>query len=522
MAKRNKICIFANVLLRTFLKNDQHKLRSMTLSMPHLPNLLIVDDTIENLLLLEAIIKPVNVNLIQAISGHDALEKTKGIELALALIDVKMPAMNGYELALKLNEGRSGEKVPIIFITANYNNINDIFKGYNHGAVDYILKPFKNIVLLSKILVFIDLFNQKQTIIRNSILLEKSADELIMVNKAINKSEKKYRNYIDNAPDGVFVADETGKYLEVNKAICRITGYSKRELLKMSMSDILPEELHCGRMTEFVKAIKSKHISPEVLFIHKEGSIRWWALEIVMLSEARFLGFAKDITKRKMAEEELKNSLEQLHQLTNHTEKVRESERVAISRDLHDDLGQSLTAVKIDLGIINRQVIDMDVVLKVDKASALVSETIKTVQRITSELRPQIIDDLGLEAAIDWHTGEFAERTGVEVFLDLDSEIPISADASLTLFRIMQESLTNIARHSKASRVEIRLKNVGDHVDFRIADNGIGIIESQIKLNNSFGIMGMKERAASLGGTLDICKSNDRGTIIKLILPKKK
>jgi len=488
--------------------------------MKHLPNLLIVDDSDENLFLLTTVItQKIKVNLIKALSGTEALEKTDGIKLALALIDVQMPGMNGYELAIKLNESRSNDKVPIIFITANEINENDVFRGYETGAVDYINKPVHNHILLSKINVFLDLFNQKQTILNDASLLKISADELRMVNAALKKSEEKYRSYIDNAPDGVFVADETGKYIEVNDAAIRLTGYSKDELLKMSLLDLLTDKSYEEGADHFRKVVNTGTSKSDLLFNHKNGSKRWWTVEAVKLTETRFLGFAKDISERKMTEDELKSSLDQLHQLTQYIETVRENERVAISRELHDDLGQALTAVKIDLGIIKQNVSDKDVILKINKVSALVGDTIKTVQRLTSQLRPEIIDDLGLEAAIEWYTKEFSNRNGVEVFLDMDAGLAISPKDSLALFRIMQESLTNIARHSKAHQVEIGICQNGESLNFRISDNGIGITEDKIKSKKSLGIISMKERAASLGASFEIYSKNEGGTIININLP---
>lgn len=360
--------------------------------MSHLPNLLIVDDIKENVVLLKELVGNLNINLIQANSGFEALEKTRGIELALALIDVWMPEMNGYELAAKINEDRQENIVPIMFITANMMSESELIKGYSSGAVDYIFKPINRTILLSKIKIFLTLFNNKQTISRYA-------------------------------------------------------------------------------------------------------------------------------TERKIAEEDLRSTNEQLHDLAKHVEEIRETERVNISRNLHDDLGQSLTAVKIDLGIIKRQVNNEDVVLKINKVSSLVGETIKTVQRITSELRPQIIDDLGLITAIEWHTKEFTERTKIEISLDLDADILFSPDSSLTLFRIMQESLTNIARHSKATQINIELYTKNNFIFFNILDNGIGISKKQIDAKNSFGLLGMKERTISLGGSFYIGKADKTGTIIKLKLP---
>jgi signal transduction histidine kinase len=221
----------------------------------------------------------------------------------------------------------------------------------------------------------------------------------------------------------------------------------------------------------------------------------------------------------KKSEIELKNSVLQLRKLTQYTEKVREDERVAISRELHDDLGQALTAVTIDLATIAHHVSDIKVISKIEKVSDLVIEIIKTVQRITSQLRPRIIDDFGLEIAIEWYTKEFAQRTGVKFILDLNSGKSITPDASLVIFRIMQESLTNIARHSGATKVRIKLLKDVEYFIFMVSDNGIGITESEINSRKSFGILSMKERAASLGGTFKIYRNSKPETVVELIFP---
>jgi PAS domain S-box-containing protein len=483
------------------------------------PNLLLVDDIEINLCLLEEITKNLKVNLINAQSGAEALEKTRGIELALAIIDVQMPMMDGYELAMKINAERSDDKVPIIFLTASQNTKIELLKGYDSGAVDYIFKPIESHILLCKINIFLGLFNLRKTIIRNAQLLKKSADQLKTVNSALKNSEEKYRSYIDTAPDGVFVVDETGKFVEVNDAGCRITGYPKDELLKLSIPDLTPDESQADRLAQFSMLMKNGASKGEMQFRHKNGTKRWWSVEAVKLTASRFLGFTKDITDRKRDEEELKSSLEQLHQLTQYAVKVRENERVAISRELHDDLGQSLTAVKIDLGIIRQNVSDQAIVSKITRVSALVSETIRTVQRLTSQLRPEIIDDLGIEAAMEWYTKDFSLRNGIKILLSFDSDLAVSPDAALVIFRIMQESLTNIARHSRATQVEIGLHKTGESIHLRISDNGIGITEIQINAKKSFGLKIMKERALSLGGTFDICRENRRGTEVELIIP---
>jgi len=274
--------------------------------MKHLPNILIVDDIEVNLSLLETIVGSIHVNLIQALSGPEALEKIRGVELALAILDVRMPIMNGFELALKINENRSGDNVPIIFLTAMSNNEHEEFKGYGSGAVDYLYKPVSKHVLLSKINIFIHLFNQKQTIIKEAVKLQRTKDELILVNAALKRNEAKYRSYIESAPDGVFVTDEKGNYKEVNKAACRITGYSKEKLLKMSITDLLPDDFKESELADFKKLVKVGRVKLDLPFNDKEGIRRWWDFEAVKLSKSRFLCFTNEITQRIELEDSLR------------------------------------------------------------------------------------------------------------------------------------------------------------------------------------------------------------------------
>jgi len=216
---------------------------------------------------------------------------------------------------------------------------------------------------------------------------------------------------------------------------------------------------------------------------------------------------------------ELTESIRQLHLLLLHLEQERENEKVAVSYDLHENLGQVLAVIKIDLGIIKQKVSGIEVISEINKASDLVSETIKTVRRLTSQLHPQILDDLGLEAAIDWYTKDFTHRTGVAVNFNSDTGISFSPDASLSIFRIVQECFNNIARHSGASRVEVRLEKAGESVYLRISDNGTGITDSQIQSEKSFGIKGIKERSVLLGGSFTFCLANENATVAELRIP---
>jgi len=276
--------------------------------MDYLPNLLIVDDNEINITYLEALLGKLKVNLIKAESGFDALDKSNGVELALAILDIQMPGMNGFELAVKINEKRVNNKVPIIFVTANHFHELDVTQGYISGAVDYIFKPINSHILFSKVNIFLELFNHKQTIVKEAFKLEKNAENLIWLNAALKTSEEKYRSYIDNAPDGVFIVDETGLFLEVNIAACSMTGYSKEELLTMSFFGLLPEESISDGIEHFRTLTVTDTAKADLLYSHKSGAKHWCAVESVKLSETRVLGFTKDITQRKLDEKLLKES----------------------------------------------------------------------------------------------------------------------------------------------------------------------------------------------------------------------
>jgi PAS domain S-box-containing protein len=750
--------------------------------MNHLPSLLIVDDNSLNLNYLKAVVRGLNVEVIAANSGLLALERSHDVELALAIIDIHMPEMNGYELAVKLNENRKNNLIPVIFLTANFSNEADVLKGYEKGAVDYIFKPINNHILLSKIKVFVDLFKQKKLIEEDKLLLKEYTNELIKINHEKKESEKKYRNYINKAPDGVFVLDENGRFIEVNQAACKITGYSENELLKLMVLNFFKEEDTRFFFKQLQSLSHSKVIKRELEFICKDGLCIWISIDLVRLNNSRFLCFAKDITQRvelknslirkqleieqqnsdlKLAnsaakeaiklydfspsgyftinnegkiirlnlcaakllkkgrnelinkflnsflsnkskeifddflnsifnykiqksceiemsfsektnlylhfegiisdnndlclisatditsryltekklfenekqyrqlintanegilvvqngfckfvnpalaeiigckEEELlsvpilnfvhpdylkrvkannhktivnnakqpiyqieilkkdnsikwvdvsgvktewkdkpavlyfisditdrklaekdKNAFEQLQLLTEYAEKAKEAERKAIARELHDDLGQALTAVKIDLALVNKNSKEANTISKINKVSELVGESIKTVQRITSQLRPQILDDLGILAAIEWYTTEFSERNNIDITLFLNSDLVVSNNTSLVVFRILQESFTNISRHSKAKNVEVVFDLKGNYLYLKICDDGIGINLEQIYSKQSFGIMGMKERVNLLNGSFDIYSNvTKNGTTVEIFLP---
>jgi signal transduction histidine kinase len=210
----------------------------------------------------------------------------------------------------------------------------------------------------------------------------------------------------------------------------------------------------------------------------------------------------------------------QLRQLSAALQDVREQERRRISRELHDELGQQLTGLKLDLSWLMGRMRDgkMAEPEKVDAMRHLLDAAIAGVRRISTELRPPMLDDLGFGAAVSWQANEFAKRTGIEVDVDID-EAKIGNDlVSTAFFRIVQESLTNVARHSGATRVDIRLAAVGGTLALTIQDNGRGMT-ADVRRGGGLGLIGIRERATGLGGSLSIASYPGAGTTVEVKVP---
>ncbi len=236
----------------------------------------------------------------------------------------------------------------------------------------------------------------------------------------------------------------------------------------------------------------------------------------------RLVGTHVDVTGPKQAEEGLKKSQEKLRALSAHIQSVREEERANISREIHDDLGQRLTGLKMDLGWLLRHLNPNQPELK-KKIQALgqsIDQTVQTVRRISSELRPRILDDFGLVAALEWQAQEFAAKTGITCrFRSTLKKLDLKPDLSIAVFRIFQEALTNVVRHAQATRLETSLIKKGRDLVLTIRDNGRGISPEEIAHTHSLGLVGMRERALIFGGAVAIEGKKGKGTSIILRLP---
>jgi two-component system sensor histidine kinase UhpB len=421
----------------------------------------------------------------------------------IILSDYSMPHFSVQE-ALEIYHAH-GIDIPFIVISGAIGEVKAV-QLIKAGVHDYLLK-----VNMTRFI----------SVVERELREASNRREVINLSSSLASSEEKFRSYIDHAPDGIFVADEKGRYIEVNEAASRITGYSQGELLTMSISDLLTDEGLEQGMKNF-KLLQTNGTSKEdSLFRHKDGTIRWWSVEAVKLSATRFLGFTKDITDRKNAILEVMKAREEMQQLNRYMTDARENERARVAMEVHDELGQSLTAIKIDLNWVLEHISDSAKSFqKISRIIDMTSDTIKKVQRLSAELRPGLLDDLGLATAIEWYSGEFEQRTGIKCKLKLEDVPEGDERINLSLFRIFQEALTNIIRHAAAKTVRISLSYTPQGISMVIEDDGIGFPIAKIASGKSLGLIGMRERARQIDGTIEFLNNVGAGAKIVTFIPK--
>lgn len=345
--------------------------------------------------------------------------------------------------------------------------------------------------------------------------------------EALRKSEERFRLLIEECPAGIGIARE-GKVVYVNNSYLNMFGYDKLADLegRLLLDNIAPQ---CRQeISERVKNRAGGKTVPnayETIGLKKDGTQFPFYADVALMQLSDGLAsvaFLTDLTERKRIDEELESSREQLRNLALHLQTAREGERVRIARDIHDELGQILSVFKLDLLWINKRLRSDQKPIsgKIEEVSEMVDSAIDSVQRISSELRPTLLDDVGLVAGMEWQAGEFSKRTGIECNVSVEpEEIALDENMSVDIFRIFQEALTNVVRHAEATRIDVSLKVENDRLDLEIQDNGRGIEEKDVSGSKSFGLMGMRERVYSWGGELRISGAQGKGTTLIVSVP---
>lgn len=342
------------------------------------------------------------------------------------------------------------------------------------------------------------------------------------------RGEHRLRLIIDSIPTMAWTSRPDGTLDFVNRRWLDYTGLSLQEEIDEPARAVHPDDVPTV-MEQWLAnlATGGQPFEAEMRLRGADGVYRWFLVRNVPLRDQRgrivkWFGTSTEINDRKQAEDALRSSFDELRALAAHLESIREEERTRVAREVHDELGQALTAIKLESASLLRE-LPRDARQQSNRAESVVKlaeETIQAVRRISSELRPGILDDLGLVAAVEWATQEFEHRTGTKCRLNLlQEDIEIGRERATALFRILQETLTNVARHAHATQVDVELANEHGSLILEVHDNGKGISQEQRSSGKSLGILGMRERVLLLGGQLAISGAPGQGTTVNVRIP---
>jgi PAS domain S-box-containing protein len=346
--------------------------------------------------------------------------------------------------------------------------------------------------------------------------------------QALRDAHDRYHRTIDSLLDAIVSVDASHRITLFNPAAERMFGIAAKEALGMPLERLVPpraREMHPHFMADFFgapdSALGMQH-NREITGLRSDGTefpLETSLAHTLVDGEPEVTAVLRDVTERRRAERELRETNGQLRALSSSLQEVREQERTRIAAELHDELGQQLTGLKLELSWISSRTREgrPPTIDQVDAMRRQLDGTIASVRRIATELRPRVLDDLSLGDALAWQAGEFARRSGLCVDVDLPASDRVTDPATATaLFRIAQESLTNIAKHAEASNVRISLEQDGDSLVLRIQDDGVGLARAG---GGGLGLVSMRERATSLGGRLRASGEAGRGTTIEVVLP---
>ena len=350
------------------------------------------------------------------------------------------------------------------------------------------------------------------------------------IEEALFKSESKYRTVVENIHESLVIEDINGKLVYANSEFSRIFGYAADEIVKLTMKDYTSPESYDDVIERHSKRMKGIPVAQEFVYkgLRKDGTELWIEARVSILMEnGKIVGtqsLERDITERRKAEEKIKATNEQLHQLTAHLQNVREEERKRIGREIHDELGQQITAIRMDVAWVDKKTPDeiTAVKSKLKNIMALLDGSNESVRKILNELRPGILEDYVLRDALEWQSQQFTENTGIPVaFAASEKDTKLPEQIATCIFRVYQESLTNIMRYAEAGKVVTSLNIDDGSVFLTVEDDGKGFDTSMVTDKKTFGILGMKERVLSLNGEFHLVSTPGKGTKINISLPYK-
>ena len=474
---------------------------------PNAPaRILVVDDTPEMADWMRLMLQGAGHEVLTAYGGAEGLALAQRTAPSLVLLDAMMPEVDGFEVCARLKADDATRAIPVIFISA-LNDTEAETRCLALGAADFVTKPINLAVLLARVQTHLALYAQRRSL------------------------EGMFRDVIEFAPDALILSNRDGRIVQANARAQELFGYSRTELLGLATEVLLVPDVR-GQHRERRAAIDGQaggsSFGSMTRCLRKDGSEFAGEVNAGTLQSNRgelLIAVVRDVTERQQQEEMLRTSRQRLRDMAAQSEAVREHERKSIAREVHDELGQVLTALRMDLTFLDmRYGAELpELQAKFHDMRGLVDRAIQGVRNVATNLRPAALD-MGLIPAIEWLCGEFRRNTGIACDFDTGgsgSGIGLPEDRAIGLFRIVQESLTNVARYAQAHHARVSLLRApdGDALQLQVHDDGRGFDPAQAASGKSFGLLGMQERAMALGGALEVQSAPGQGTCIRAIIP---
>jgi len=513
-------------------------------------NILMVDDQPGKLLSYEAILGELRENLIKATSGKEALECLLKNDVAVVLMDVSMPEMDGFELAEMIRDHPRFQRTAIIFISAVHLTDLDRLKGYQRGAVDYISVPVIPELLRAKVSVFAELHRKTQQLRRLNRELEQRVEErtqeltrkaasLEQLNLALAAKNQELDAIVHTAPDIIFSRQADGRRDYISERFYEYTGADAGSANGNGWLDYVHSDDRERSMAHWMHCVHSgENYESEYRIRGQDGAYRWFRSRAVPIRDhqgaiVRWYGTCSDIHDSKLLEQAIRESASdlekmveertvQLRRISTRLMTMQDQERRRIAREIHDGLGQELAAAKMIMDRIPQEQ-PQAAGPRAGEASELISRAIQQVRSLSHLLHPPLLDEVGLVSAVRWYLEGLSERSGIDLSLQVEpAELPrFASELEIAVFRIIQESLTNVFRHSGAHKGCVTISQREEHLIVRVQDDGKGIgqdIENLRAGSLGIGIGGMRERAKEFDGELRVRNANP-GTLVELIIP---
>jgi PAS domain S-box-containing protein len=517
-------------------------------------NILMVDDQPGKLLSYEAILSELNENLIKVTSAKEALEKLLKADVAVVLMDVSMPEIDGFELAEIIRQHPRFQKTAIIFVSAVHLTDLDRLKGYQAGAVDYLSVPIVPEVLRAKVRVFAELHRKslqlarlncelEQRVVDRTQELELKAVVLEQLNRDLAQKNQELDAIVHTAPDIIFSRHPNGARDYISSRFYEYTGAPAGTAVGLGWLEYMHADDRDRSLELWMRCVESGQLyESEYRLRGADGQYRWFRARAVPLKEpdgtvVKWYGTCSDIHDSKVLEQSIRESASELERmvdirtvelrrLSSRLMTLQDEERRRIAREIHDGLGQELAAAKMILDGIMAKDSSPSVRQAANDSSQLVDRAIKQVRTISHLLHPPLLDEVGLVSALRWYLEGLSERSGIEVQLEVDPPNlgRLRPELETAIFRIIQEALTNMFRHSGARNGTVSVKEGDGRIAVTVRDDGRGIEEQVIQLRPEsvgVGIGGMRQRVSELGGRLRLANANP-GTIVEVIIPSRR